>query len=416
MKASSVVAKRSDVALAVALATFLAVIQFYTSLAALAPTPPVGFLFATRTLAIVLVAALVMATLVAGARLARDRKPLPQPSGAILVAWIGSAALSSALGLDPGAGAQVVGMMALGGVFHVACVRYFDRPPVARAVLGIYLGVGLGAALAALAMVMTRRPAALWAYNHGRAAGFFVTPNQFAAFLIAFLFVALGVALARTGALRRLAQASFIVALAALVATFSQAGWIGAAAGGLFFALALGARRTALGLILASLVAAFALGSHPAAGHNPSEAFDRLRVWQAGLRVAELFPLTGAGPMVYWRVYPAIRPLNGDRPGTFGALHPHDAYLSLAGETGAVGLAAGAYGWWRFGRAMRSRLRVRAAGERRLALGLCAALVAVLVQGLFDTIGVVEMAFVWIPFTALALAAAGPDASLAEPQ
>ncbi len=395
-----------EIALASALATFFAGVQFYTSLAALAPTPPVGYLFATRALAGGLVAVLGCATLVAGAHLKRDRAALPTPSRAILAAWLGSAALSSLLGIDPLSSLQVVGMMALGAVFHLALVRYYDCPGVARAVLATYLAAGLLAGLAALGMFLSRRPAALWAYNHGRAAGFFVTANQFAAFLIAFIFVALGVALAGDGALRRLAQAAFVIGLAALAATFSQAGWIGAAAGGFFFALAMGARRTALGLVLACALAATAVWARPAAGHNPAESFDRLRIWQAGVRVAELFPLTGAGPMAYWRIYPAIRPSNGDLPGTFGALHPHDAYLSLAGETGAVGIVACAYGWWRFGRAMRARLHGRSRDERRLALGVCAGLVAVLVQGIFDTIGVVQMAFVWIPFTALALATA----------
>jgi len=114
--------------------------------------------------------------------------------------------------------------------------------------------------------------------------------------------------------------------------------------------------------------------------------------------------------MGYFRIYPAIRPLNADLPGTFGALHPHDAYLSLAGETGAVGLVAFGYGWWRFARTMRSRLRACAKPDRVLGLGICAALVAVLVQGIFDTIGVVEMAFVWIPFSALALGCVAPHA------
>jgi hypothetical protein len=45
-----------------------------------------------------------------------------------------------------------------------------------------------------------------------------------------------------------------------------------------------------------------------------------------------------------------------------------------------------------------------------LALGVCAGLFAALVQGVFDTIGIVQMSFVWIPYTALALAAA--DAGL----
>jgi O-antigen ligase len=113
--------------------------------------------------------------------------------------------------------------------------------------------------------------------------------------------------------------------------------------------------------------------------------------------------------MAYWRVYPEVRPPNGDLPGTFGALHPHDAYLSLAGETGALGLVAAGYGWVRFGRAAARGLRLHAGPGGRLSLGVCAGLLAVLVQGIFDTIGVVDMAFVWIPYTALALAAAEVD-------
>jgi O-antigen ligase len=114
--------------------------------------------------------------------------------------------------------------------------------------------------------------------------------------------------------------------------------------------------------------------------------------------------------MAYWRVYPAIRPPNGDPPGTFGALHPHDAFLSLAGETGVLGLAALGYGWWCLGSAVRSSLQRRPPRERWLALGVCAGLAGTLVQGIFDTVGIVQMSFVWIPYAALALAtaAAGP--------
>jgi len=400
-------ARRGAGALTVALAAYFTVDQFYTSLAALSPTPPVGYLFANRAGAAALLGILVLAALVAGATLMRERVRLPEPSGAMLAAWIGSSALSAVLGFDPLVSVQVVGMTVLGGMFHVGLVRFYGRAGVERAVLATYLTAGLIAGVAALAMVALRQPVPLWAFNHGRAAGVFVTANQCAAFLIALTFVALGVAFSRRGALQRLARACVAVSLVALAATVSQAGWLGAGAGAVFFAFSLGARRIALVLVLSGAVAATVLAARPAIGHNPGEAFDRLRVWQAGLRVAELFPLTGVGPMAYFRIYPAVRPANGDPPGTFGALHPHDAYLSLAAETGLVGLAACGYGWWRFARAMRHRLRARCACDRRLALGICAALVAVLVQGLFDTVGVVQLAFVWIPFTALALGAAG---------
>ncbi len=395
-------------ATALALATFFVVVQFYTSLASLSPTPPVGYVFATPALAAGLVGLLVLTTLVLAVRLVRDRRPPGGTSAALLGAWIGSAALSSLLGFDPRSGLQVVGMMLLCGVAHVALERHFRDAGVASAVLVAYLMAGGIATLAALAMFATRRPAALWALNHGRAAGVFVTANQFAAFLIAFIFVALGVGLGRTGTLRALSLGCAAVGALGLAATISQAGWLGAAAGAFFFAAASGARRLAALVAVAIVIGGTAFVVRPTARHDPAETFDRVRIWTSGIRVAELFPLTGVGPMAYWRVYPAVRPPNADPPGTFGALHPHNVYLSLAGETGAVGLAAFACGWWCFVRTMRGRLRSSAYPQRMLGLGACAALVAVLVQGFFDTIGIVEMTFVWIPYTALALGAVEP--------
>jgi hypothetical protein len=41
-------------------------------------------------------------------------------------------------------------------------------------------------------------------------------------------------------------------------------------------------------------------------------------------------------------------------------------------------------------------------------------LLATLVQGLFDTVGIVQMTYVWIPYTALALAAADCPRALNE--
>jgi O-antigen ligase len=393
-------------ALAPALAAFFTIVQFYTSLASLSPTPPVGYVFASWGDAALLVALLVLSGIVLLAGLVRERAAPTPASAAILGAWIGASALASALGLYPGAGFQVVGVMLLAGIFHLAVVRFYGRPGVARTLLDAYLWTGLIASLAALAMFVTRRPGALWALNHGRAAGVFVTANQLAAFAVAFLFVALGAALGGSGPVRWLGAAGAAAGAAALVATVSLAGLLGAAVAGAFYCLALGARRAALGLACAVALGAAVTLLRPAAGHNPAESFDRLRIWQAGIRVVELFPLTGVGPMAYFKVYPAVRPPNGDLPGTFGALHPHDVYLSLTGETGLVGLAAAAFGWLRFSRAFRAGVRTLDPRGRRFAFGVAAALVAVLVQGFFDTVGVVEVAFVWIPFAGLALAAA----------
>lgn len=393
---------------ALALATFFVVVQFYTSLASLAPIPPVGYVFAGPLGAAVLVAALVLAASVLLVGLMRERVRVDPTSGAILAAWTGSAALSAVLGFDPWSSLQVVGMMLMCGIAHVALARHFRDSGVAPVVLGAYLGVGGLVTLAALAMLATHRPAELWALNHGRAAGVFVTANQFAAFLIAFIFVAAGVGFGRVGGWRIFGLGCATVGLVALATTVSQAALLGAAAGAVFFALAAGARRVAVGFVLLATLVAIGFIVRPAAGHNPAEAFDRVRIWTSGLRVAELFPLTGVGPMAYWRVYPAVRPPNADLPGTFGALHPHNVYLSLAGETGVIGLVALVFGWWRFARTMRLRIRASARTERLLGIGTCAALVAVLVQGVFDTVGIVEMTFVWIPYMALALGSVAP--------
>jgi O-antigen ligase len=403
----STVPARAGPMLAAALAVFFVVVQFYTSLAALSPTPPVGYVFAGRIGAACLLGLLALAALICFVRLARDPRLPSRPSSLMLLLWIGAALVSSLLGIDPLSGAQVVGIMLLGASFHLALVRWYPDPRVGRSVLASYLVVGMAAAAAALVMLLLRRPGPLFAYNHGRAAGFFVTANQCAAFLAAYIFVALGVALAaRPGALRSLGLVGLGVGAVALAATYSESGWIGALAAGALLSALLGARRASAVAGVLALLALLLFAVRPLGHHNPGDAVDRLRIWNAGVRVAELFPATGAGPMAYWRVYPEVRPPNGDAPGTFGALHPHNVYLSLLGELGCLGTAAVAAGWAIFALAVRRSLAGAGNARRRLTFSLCAALAATLVQGFFDTVGVVELAFVWIPYTALALAVA----------
>ncbi len=62
---------------ALALGLFFSVVQFYTSFAALSPTPPVGYVFAGRPVAGLLVASLALAALVLGAYLIRERVRRP---------------------------------------------------------------------------------------------------------------------------------------------------------------------------------------------------------------------------------------------------------------------------------------------------------------------------------------------------
>lgn len=394
-------------AVAIPLAVFFVVVQFYTSLQALSPTPQVGFSFAGRAGAAVLVTLLALSSLACAAALLRERALwAPSPSRTILTAWIGAALLGSVFGIDPLSGVQVVATMLLGAFFHLALVRYYRRAPVARMLLVAYFAVGAAAAAAGIAMALAHVPAGLYAVTQGRAAGFFVTSNEFGEYLDIFVFVALGALLgSRDPLVRGLAAAGALLGAVALVLTFSREALAGAGAAAVFFAFASGRRRAGFGVLAVAALAAAVLVFRPFPHHDPSDTFSRLRTVQSGLRVASLFPLTGVGPVAYWRVYPAVRPVNGAEPGTFAALHPHDIYVSLAGELGVAGLAAAVFGWFRFAADVRLRLARGPGGQRSLAIGVCAGLIALAVSGLTDTIGVVQMTFVWIPYSALALAA-----------
>jgi O-antigen ligase len=392
----------------VALATFFVAVQFYTSLESLSPTPQFGYAFLGLHGALALAIAIVLAGVACIVALASRRVAIARTVyGSVALIWIGATALSSLVGIDPGSGLQIVAMMALCGAFGCALVAWYDEPGVAHATMRAYLWACGLASIAGIAMQLARVPRALYASSYGRAAGFFVTANQFAEFAEFFALVALGIALgARERRMRVLGACASAAGFAALALTFSRECYLGAALGACFFAFAMGRRAVAGAIGILTMIGVSLILIHPLPHHDPSDSFSRLRTLDAGLRVATLFPLTGVGPMAYFRVYPAIAPVNGAPPGTFGALHPHDVYVSLAGELGIVGIAAVVWGWARIARELAASLRVRAPRERVVSLGVCAALVAGFVSGLFDTIGVVQMMFVWLPYAALAVASA----------
>jgi O-antigen ligase len=278
---------------------------------------------------------------------------------------------------------------------------------VARTVVRVYLRGGLLLAAIALLMEIAHQPEAVYAANLGRATGLFVTPNQFAAWLVPFLATASGIAfIARDRGLRLVAACGALLAAIDLAATFSLGGWMGGCAAVLAALWWTGRRRAAgAGVLIAVVLLGVAVVSPAVVRHRQSERFVRLDAIRAGMHLAALFPLTGVGPLAYPRAYPLVRVPSSTEDAAI-AEHPHDVTISLLAETGLAGLAAIVGGWLLAGRAIVRGFRRATPQTQTLIACIAAGIAGRFVHGLVDLVGALELAYVWFPFAALLLALA----------
>lgn len=345
---------------------------------------------------------LVMALIAVYATTMLLQRPWQRPPTMLpLLGWFGAVVLAGLLGFDPGAGMLFDGIFGLGVIWHLALMRYYREPGVARAIYWSYVISGGLASLAAIAMVLARVPASQYAIGHGRAIGTFILPGELAGYLIIFLPVAFAVGcIARERALRITAWCALAVGALAFLLTFSRAGWMGLAAAIAFYAFLSGRvrRRYAPLFLIAGLAAVLVVFN---AHHNPAENYTRLSIWQAGIEIVRRFPFTGVGPFDFARIYPLVRLPDGDAQ----AFHAHSFLLTVFAETGLVGLLAALFAWWRFAAAFWERFRLAKPAHATIALAVAAGLAGTWVQGLIDTVSVVIFGL-WLPSMALALAAA----------
>jgi O-antigen ligase len=202
--------------------------------------------------------------------------------------------------------------------------------------------------------------------------------------------------------------------LAALAASFSRGAWLGALAGALGMAAALGRRwALAAGALLAAGVLGMALGGAgllpaPLAARVASisrsvaifdaeavavtpENFavvERMAHLQAGWRMLRERPLLGVGPGNYSVVYPRVAV--GEWYASRG--HAHNYYLHMAAEAGIVSLAAylalvGAV----VARGYRLARHASDPFSRALAVGCCGMIAAVSGHNLFENLHVLNM-------------------------
>ena len=320
-----------------------------------------------------------------------------------------AAAVAALLGFDARAGALFIAILASGLMWHVTILRFFRAPHVAFAIYASFLASGALAAAVAVVMVLTKTPAGLYTVGHGRAIGSFIVPGELAGYLIVYVPFAIAIATAQDSsrALRVLARIGAIAGSVAFVLTFSRAGWMGMAAAIAFFLFMQQGRRGAryaIAVVGTAIVAlSFVFNSH----HDPSENFTRISIWQSALAMIERFPLTGVGPFEFSSVFRLVRLPDAE----FTAFHAHSFLLTVAAEAGLVGVAAALFGWWRFVVVFGERLR-QTPRRSSLALAIAAGLVGTWVQGLIDMVSIVLFAL-WLPFMALALATAEPEADRA---
>ncbi len=317
------------------------------------------------------------------------RRPVPRR---IVIGQLsaGTAILIAALaGFDIGTGIALGVIVVAMGLVGVATYGYAAVPGALRIIVGSTLASALLAALLAITMLVTRRPAALYAYDSARAVGIFLNPNELAAYLLVIVGLAAAVAcFGRERRLRVLAGVTLAVGLVALALTFSRWGYLSAAAGATFFALAIGGRRTWIAVGACVLAAVLLIAGPGQAHHNPRDDTSRFVAWTTGVRTWLAFPLTGVGPLAYRRTYEIMRPPEapgGDAPVAFD---PHSLPLAFLDESGLLGFVTLLFSWAIYMREIPRALRTATPRQRTLVYAFAAGLVALNVHVLINTISI----------------------------
>lgn len=242
--------------------------------------------------------------------------------------------------------AAVAGLSWHAGIFEIVCeigdalgfcvlwLTLRDER-VRRTFLSLFFVAGIVACGFAIALTLSRHPPAAFAYEHGRAAGTFLQPNEFAGYLL--FLIPIGVAqFASTPWLKRLGIGAAAIGTVAIAMSASRAAILG-----LLLALPILARRFGKRTLLVYCIGAVvALGLGLTVlrnvAHDPSENASRIAVWRGAARMAERFALTGVGPVAFNLAYPSYKMPDAQ----IDEVHAHDLPLNVLIENGILGLGA----------------------------------------------------------------------------
>lgn len=279
-----------------------------------------------------------------------------------------------------------------------------------RRFIACLLTSGAFACAFAIGLTLTRHPPAAFAYQHGRAAGTFLQPNEFAGYLLFLIPLALAQSLVGPTWLRRLAQATAVFGVTSLILSVSRAGWLGIIAGLPILVLRLGRKALFAYALALALLAVFGATNLRNVAHDPSENASRITVWRGAMRMAERFALTGVGPVAFSKVYPSFREPNA----LVDEVHAHDLPLNVLVENGILGFAAFVWAVIASVNAIRStgdriKERIKDVDRERMLLyfALAAGFIGSAVQNLVDVVTTFSL-MLWWPMLGLLLTL-GPE-------
>jgi len=328
-------ARRAALVLPYAYAVLLPLLPLLVELADVLPRgiAVVGRPAATALAAVVAAAALtgLLGSLAAWGWKAFLRSPL----SAALAALVATEAIATAAGISWRAGVFEVASTIGDALGFVVLWLTLAEPAARRTFLTLFFASGVAACVFALALTITRHPPAAFAYEHGRAAGTFLQPNEFAGYLL--FLIPLGVAQwAAPPLLRRLGLAAAGVGAVALAMSASRSAILGMLLAAPVLVRRFG-RRALIGYGIAAAVA-LALGLTVArnVAHDPSENASRIAVWRGAMRMVERFALVGVGPVAFDVAYPLYKMPDAQ----VDEVHAHDLPLNVLIENGVLGLAA----------------------------------------------------------------------------
>ena len=334
---------------------------------------------------------------------ARYRWPLAVP----LVAFVAVSAVSVVFSTAPGRSLLALRPLYLVALFYVAVNEFRSAAAIRRALTGFFLAVVLASVWAVLQTLVCTTSVDVpgfvtWALKIRlerrcrepsiepfRAKGFFSIYMTLGGSLVVALALLAGTfALARI----RATAVTIVSALAgsvALALTYARNAWLGVLAAVL---VVVGLSRH--WLLMAPLAAALAVAvvaPTPLRGKltsivDPSSpsASERLYMWRSGVRMIRDAPWLGLGPGGVKRHYRKYKDPAARRSSTS---HLHNNLIQVAAERGLIGLAVWLSIWIAFlvraGRIYRALPEARA-DDRALVAGSLAAVVGVLVAGLFE--------------------------------